>query len=163
MTSWLRVIEQDNPALDAAVFGSSLKSLGTFSHWPALTTAFPFPSFLVAFVKLLLSESTVAESESNAAGTEEPPKSTMYKMQTHYEYISMNPTCASSCFSPDVNLLFICILQYIIITFKCAFPYLSGCTTFGSHNIFHISCPLCLIHHFRDTIIFCWHLHHFDS
>lgn len=134
----------ENAALDAADFGSSLESLGVIWYLFSLAShdhSISISQLFGSICKTLdIWEQSCWKFESNAAGTEEPPKSTMYKIQSHYVYISINPMCASSCFSPAVNLAFICILQYIIIIFKCAFPYLSGCTSFGSHNIFHISC-----------------------
>lgn len=157
----------ENPALDVADFGSSLKNPGVIWYLFSLASHDYSVSIFQLFGRICKTldiwEFSCWKLESNAAGTEESPKSTVYKMQRHYVNISIKPTCASSCFSPAVNVVFICILQCIIIIFKCAFPYLSGCTSFCPHNTFHISYPLCLIHRFRNTIIFCWHLHHFDS
>lgn len=157
----------ESPALDVADFGSSLKSHGVIWYLFSLASHDHRVSIFQLFGRICKTldiwEYSCWKLETNAAGTEESPESTMHKMQRHYEYISINPMCASSCFSPAVNWVFLFILQYIIIIFECAFPYLSGCTSFGSLNTFHISCPLCLMYHFRNTIIFCWHLHRFNS
>lgn len=87
----------ENPALDVADFGSSLKSLVVI--WYLFSLASHDHSIFISqlydsiFKTLDIWESSCWKLESNAAGTEESPKSTMYKMQSHYVYISINPMC----------------------------------------------------------------------